>query len=102
VETAEHFNFRQYRDNLSGGNYALLDLSQSRDRSSSAETERSARLAIRRRRIYGGFAAVWRASPATKRACRNGIVINQQGSNSEVLKIIKQWKFCTSEFLTLP
>jgi hypothetical protein len=42
-------------------------------------------LAIRRRRIYGGFAAVWRALLAAKRACRNGIVKNQQRSDSEPL-----------------
>jgi hypothetical protein len=47
---------------------------------------RSARLAIRLRRIYGGFAAVWRASLAAKRAFCHGIVENQQRLDHEPLR----------------
>jgi hypothetical protein len=65
---------------------ALLDFGQYREKSRSENFPRSARLAIRRRRIYGGFAAVWRASPAAKRAFCSGIVKLQQGWAAEALK----------------
>jgi hypothetical protein len=63
----------------SGGKFALPNFYQSRDKSSSEKFSRSARLAIRRRRISGGEAARRRASPAAKRAFCHGIVKNQQG-----------------------
>jgi hypothetical protein len=71
----------------SGGNFALLNLCQCREKLSGENFASSARLAIRLRRIYGGFAAVWRALPAAKRACRNGNVENQRGADSEALQI---------------
>jgi hypothetical protein len=64
---------------------ALLNFPHSRDNSSGENFSRSARLAIRLRRIYGGFAAVRRASPAAKRAVCHGIVKNQQGFATELL-----------------
>jgi hypothetical protein len=60
----------------------LPNFSQSRDKASGESTERAARLAIRRRRIYGGFAR--RQTRAFSRyreksaGFRNGTVTNQQ------------------------
>jgi alkylhydroperoxidase/carboxymuconolactone decarboxylase family protein YurZ len=78
--------------------YRKYNFYQSRDNPSSASAERSARLAIRQGRIYGGFAAVWRASPAAKRACHTGIVKNQQRSAAEPWKISRSEKFALLNF----
>jgi hypothetical protein len=73
--------------NLASAKSLLPHFTQSRDKISCESAERAARLAIRLRRIYGGFAAVRRASPAAKRAYHTGIVKNQQGLDSELFPI---------------
>jgi hypothetical protein len=55
-------------------------------------------LAIRRRRIGGGEAAVRQAKPAAKRACHSGIVKVQQGLDSEVLPIGRSEGFALLNF----
>jgi hypothetical protein len=77
----------------------VLNFLPYREKSSSASSERSARLAIRRRRIGGGEAAVRRAQLAAKRACRNGMVKNQQCSATEVLQIKASEAFAVLNFL---
>jgi hypothetical protein len=82
--------------------FAVLDFLQYCYKLRSENFSRAARLAISLRRIYGGFAAVWRTSSAAKRAFCHGMVKNQQCSTTEPPKISRRYKFRTSKFPTIP
>jgi hypothetical protein len=94
-------NFSLYALKLSGEKFSLPCLQQSRERSSSASTERSARLAIRRRRIYGakrrlaGFAR--RQTRVFSRDCEKSAGFGNGGVADR-----KMWGISTVEFFSFP